>query len=673
MHRLLLLLPIAAALQAGTPIPGLMPLPTKVEPAAGALPIGAAVSATANLDDARLESAFDRLIARMTGQTGIAIQRVPPADPAHPTVRVECAGRGADYPALGEDESYRLDVAADGAHIAASTVDGALRGMETLLQLIAPGPNGFQIAAVHIEDRPRFPWRGLMMDVSRHWMPVEVVKRNLDAMAAVKLNVFHWHLADDQGFRVESKRFPRLAERGSDGHYYTQDQIRAVVAYARDRGIRVVPEFDIPGHTQSWFPGLPELAAGPGPFEIGRHFGVFDPVMDPSREETYAFIDEFIGEIAPLFPDPYFHIGGDEVNGKQWNQSPAVQAFAKEHGFKDTLAIQLYFSQRVHQILERHGKKMIGWDEILQPNLGEGTVVQTWRNQASLADSVRQGYRGILSWGYYLDHMKPASYLYTVDPLGGVAAQFSADEAARVLGGEACMWAELVDAETVDSRIWPRAAAVAERLWSSKDVTDADSMYTRMARISRVLEWTGIQHRSEYQPMLDRLAGECPAAPLRVLADASEATGLDQRHGSRYTTFTPLNRFVDALPAESELARALEQAAARLAANPGDAAAAQTLRVQFAVWAANDAALAPMLEGNALIEELKPLSGKLAMAGATGLRALDYLVAKRAAPKSWVAAQSAEMARMLKPNAEVVLAAARPVKLLLDALAKSGK
>ena len=176
---------------------------------------------------------------------------------------------------------------------------------------------------MHIEDRPRFPWRGLMLDVSRHWMPVEVVERNLDAMAAVKLNVFHWHLSDDQGFRVESRRYPRLQQLGSDGHYYTQDEIRRVVAYALDRGIRVVPEFDIPGHTTSWFPGYPELAGAPGPYAIGRHFGVFDPVMDPSREETYAFLDGFLGEMAALFPDPYFHIGGDEVNGKQWSQSPA--------------------------------------------------------------------------------------------------------------------------------------------------------------------------------------------------------------------------------------------------------------------------------------------------------------------------------------------------------------
>ena len=160
-------------------------------------------------------------------------------------------------------------------------------------------------------------------------MPVEVVERNLDAMAAVKLNVFHWHLSDDQGFRVESKRFPKLQQLGSDGHFYTQDEVRHVVEYARDRGIRVVPEFDMPGHTTSWFVGYPELASAPGPYPIERNWGIFQPTMDPSREETYAFLDQFIGEMAALFPDRYFHIGGDEVDATQWKQSASIQALAQ--------------------------------------------------------------------------------------------------------------------------------------------------------------------------------------------------------------------------------------------------------------------------------------------------------------------------------------------------------
>jgi hexosaminidase len=507
-----------------------------------------------------------------------------------------------------------------------------------------------------------------MLDVSRHWMPMAVVLRNLDAMAAVKLNVFHWHLSDDQGFRVESKLYPRLQQFGSDGHFYSQSEIRAVVEYARDRGIRVVPEFDIPGHTLSWFPGYPDLASGPGPYEIGRHFGIFDPVMDPSRESIYEFLDGFLGEMASLFPDAFFHIGGDEVNGKQWAQSPGVQAFAKQHGLGNTLALQLYFSQRVHRILTKYGKTMMGWDEILQPDLGPDTVIQTWRNPASLAESIRSGYRGILSWGYYLDHLSPARTHYAVDPQGGAAAELTPEQASRILGGEACMWAELVDSEMVDSRVWPRTAAIAERFWSAREITDADSMCDRLEAVSRQLEWTGVKHRANYLPMLDRLAGNRPAPAVRVLADAVEGLGLALRHSSHYTTATPHNRLADAARPDNESIRALEQAAAKAAANP--TAETGELHRAFAAWAANDAAFEALAKDNALLGELETLSRNLSALGETGLKALEYLRSGKPAPPGWVAAQSAELSRMAKPEAEVSLAAVRPVKVLLDKLTR---
>ena len=186
---------------------------------------------------------------------------------------IQCDARVEPVQQLGEDESYRLEITPQQARLTAPNPLGVLRGLETFLQLVEPGPKAFQVPVVDIEDHPRFPWRGLHLDVSRHWMPLEVVKRNLDGMAAVKLNVFHWHLSDDQGFRVESKRFPKLQELGSDGLYYTQDQVREVIAYARDRGIRVVPEFDMPGHTTSWLVGYPELASAPGPYQIERQMG----------------------------------------------------------------------------------------------------------------------------------------------------------------------------------------------------------------------------------------------------------------------------------------------------------------------------------------------------------------------------------------------------------------
>ncbi len=650
-----------------------MPLPVKMEPGPGKLAIdGSFTAGSTGAADARLEAALLRCAADIGRQTGIPMLHPQAADPARATLQASISQAGAEYPTLGEDESYRLDVTPDGARLSAATVDGALRGLATFEQLIVPGADGFQVAAVHIEDRPRFPWRGLMLDVSRHWMPIDVVLRNLDAMATVKLNVFHWHLSDDQGFRVESKRFPKLQEMGSDGHYYTQDQVRQVIEYARLRGIRVVPEFDIPGHTVSWFPGYPELASVPGPFEIGRHWGIYDPVMDPTRESTYRFLDAFIGEMAHLFPDSYFHIGGDEVNGKAWRQNEAIAQFAREHHLDIPNGLQTYFNQRVEKIVEKYGKIMVGWDEIVNPDLPAAAVIQSWRGNAALAKAAADGHRAILSWGYYLDHLSPASYHYGIDPLGGPAAQLSPDEAARILGGEACMWDEYADAETVDSRIWPRMAAIAERFWSPKDVTDVASMYDRLEQVSRRLDFTGIRHRADYAPMLARLAGERPDAPLRTLADACEALGLGGP-GSRsrarvYTSLVPLNRLVDAARPESELVRHLEAAATRHSAP--DLA---LLREQFQIWAANDTRFQKLADEDYFLDELRPLSRDLSELGTIGLKVLDDLAQNQPPSPDWLSAQTAELARIAKPQAEVRLAAVRPVKLLLDSFAAGAK
>ena len=300
---------------------------------------------------------------------------------------------------LGEDESYRLDVTSSGARLNAPTTLGVMRGLQTFLQLEQTTSAGFAVPAVSIEDNPRFPWRGLMIDVGRHFIPLDVLKRNLDGMAAVKLNVFHWHLSENQGFRIESKKFPKLQGMGSDGLYYTQDEVRDLIAYARERGIRVVPEFDMPGHATAWFVGYPELASGAGPYQIERQWGVFDPAMDPTREETYKFLDTFIGEMAALFPDQFFHIGGDEVNGKEWDANPKIQAFMRAHGLKDNNDLQAYFNQRVQKIVAKHGKTMLGWDEILRPDLPKSIVIQSWRGPDSLAEAAKQGYRGLLSSG----------------------------------------------------------------------------------------------------------------------------------------------------------------------------------------------------------------------------------------------------------------------------------
>jgi hexosaminidase len=633
--------------------PALMPLPAKAAPLDGKLAIDSVFRITiAGHTDPRLEAGVRRFIARVGRETGIPFT---PEKATAATLTVEIRDSGPADATLGEDESYRLDVSSSGAHLVAATTTGALRGLATFAQLIVPGPSGYQVAAIAIDDHPRFPWRGLMIDASRHWMPVQMIERNLDAMASVKLNVLHWHLSDDQGFRVESKRFPRLQELGSEGNFYTQQDVRHIVDYARARGIRVVPEFDIPGHATSWFTGYPELASAKGPYQIERKWGIFEPTIDPTREETYRFLEDLLAEMAALFPDPYFHIGGDEVKDTHWKQSPAIQDFEKTHGINGSHELQAYFNRRVQEILKKQGKTMIGWDEVLSPGLAPDTVIQSWRGQQSLAEAAAKGYRGLLSFGYYLDHIRPASYHYGIDPLDGAAKDLDEKLTARILGGEACMWVEYVDEETVDSRIWPRMAAIAERFWSPREVKDVESMYARLEPISRKLEWEGVKHRANYAPMLDRLAGGQPSGPVRVLADAVEPTEIQRRRDThRYTSLVPLNRLVDTAHPESELPRHPDHA---------------ELRVLFSMWSQNHALFLKLAHDNFLLEEAIPLSKNLAALGDIGLKALDYLQSGKPVPENWIKEQIAAVDGMKQPTAEVRLAAVRPVRELLDSLA----
>ena len=657
------------------PLPALMPMPASVSLAEGKLVIDGSFSVrVSGYSNPQLDDAVTQFTARVSRQTGIPI-----TGGEHAILTIECRSAAPDYPTLGEDESYQLEITRDGARLSAPSVTGVLRGLQTFSQLITPDARSFFVPALHIEDHPRFPWRGLMLDVSRHWMPMSVVLRNLDAMAAVKFNVFHWHLSDDQGFRVESKVFPKLQQLGSDGNFYTQAEVRRVIDYARNLGIRVVPEFDIPGHTTCWFVGYPELASAPGPFHIERRFGIFEPTLDVSSERVYTFLDSLLGEMAGLFPDPYFHIGGDEVLDREWRENPAIQAFCAKNGIKNSLELHAYFNRRVQQLLTKHGKKMIGWDEVLAPGLTNDVVIQSWRGQKSLRDAAQKGYRGILSFGYYLDHVNTAAFHYQADPLGAEAKELNPEQAALILGGEACMWTEYVTEETVDSRLWPRAAVIAERLWSRADVTDTDSMYKRLETVSRWLDWFGVKHRSDYARMLDRLAGGNPAPALRVLADSVEALGIDVRQEARhYSSFVPLNRLADVARPESESIRDLGESVGRLLSNPAERRQdIEAIRVQFTEWRENNDLLKPLFQSNFLLGEIAPLSENLSKTGAIGLRALQFLESGERAPADWVTEQKKELSRMEQPQAEVVLAAVRPVRALLDvvvqATAQGGK
>ena len=624
-----------------------MPWPASVTVQSGSVPIDRNFSISlsgAGGTDPRVKAAVERIPIRLTRQTGIPI-----------ALRIVAGGQGAtlnivveskDHKApqrLGDNERYSLQSSNGSVKLSADEPLGALRGIETFLQLVGQnttGSPGFSVPAVTVQDSPRFPWRGLSLDVSRHFIPLENVKRTLDGMAAVKLNVFHWHLSDDQGFRIESKKFPKLQQYGSDGMFYTQAQVRDVLAYARDRGIRVVPEFDMPGHAASWLPGYPQLASGPGPHEIVRTPGILTALIDPTKESTYKFMDGFVGEMAKLFPDEYFHIGGDEVDPKEWNVNPKIQAFMKKKGIADAKALQVYFNSRLLKIVTKHGKHMEGWDEVLQPNLPKDIVIQSWRGQESLWQAAREGYKGILSAGYYLDLMQPASQHYAIDPFvlppvrqaqlekqnKPIPQELNAEEQKNILGGEAAMWEELATPENLDAKLWPRLAAIAERFWSAQSVTDVNSMYARLGPTDHWLEWLGLTQRSNLELMRQRLAGSAPVGPLDLFASVLEPVKGYSRHAEKYSSFTPLNRLVDSIPPESNAAREFNEEVLNFLHSTSSEP--DTLVQKLTMWQENANAILPLLKNNSLLTENVPVAEAVVQLCEIGREAIASRTAK---------------------------------------------
>jgi hexosaminidase len=650
------------------PLP-IIPIPAKVVQGNGQLIVEHGVRFVyEGYNEPRLERAQERFAATLSREMGIPELPRSPLEPA--TLVIKTAGPSEAVQQLGEDESYHLEIKTTGALLTAPNPLGILHGLQTLLQLVHSTREGFAVAAMSIDDKPRFPWRGLMIDVGRHFMPLDVIRENLNGMEAVKMNVFHWHLSENQGFRIESKTFPLLHEKGSDGLYYTQEQVRDILAYARDRGIRVVPEFDMPGHATSWFVGYPDLASGEGPYQIERHWGIFDPAMDPTRESTYQFLDKFLEEMTALFPDAYFHIGGDECNGKEWDANPRIQTYMHSHQLADNAALQAYFTGRVQALVTKHHKITVGWDEVLQPNTPHDVVIQSWRGQDSLAEGARRGYRGILSAGYYIDLNQSAADHYVVDPFVNGKIALTPEQASRILGGEATMWSEFVTPENINSRIWPRTAAIAERLWSAQDVTDVDSMYLRLERLAQRLAVYDLSYRGNEAQMLSRLAGGKDSTALAVLASVVQPPRDYAREDLKpYDAFSPLNRLIDTVPPESDKGREFTAIATRIAkgtASPGDW---QTARRWLALWRDNDAALEPMLAKSDLTAELTPLSQNVSETARIGLLALDALENHLPEASATKEQQLAKLKELAKPQAVLLNMVVPGVELLL---AKAG-
>lgn len=594
------------------PLHNLMPMPKSIEFLDGEFVLEESFELRIDkFNSPNLKEYSTRFLKHLSNKTGFFFSNVYLDEKSNNTpaflISVEREGKLE----LRENESYYLEIKSNEIILKAESEFGAYHGFETLLQLLEVKNGNYIFPNVKIADEPRFPWRGLMIDVARHFMPVDVIKRNIDGMSAVKMNVLHLHLADDQGFRVESNTYPKLHEQASDGLYFSQAQIKDIINYAGKRGIRVVPEFDVPGHATSWIVAYPELASINSEYTLERNWGVFDPTLNPIKENTYTFLENLFSEMTELFPDDYFHIGGDENNGKSWNENPEIIKYKNINGFKTNIELQNYFSKRVLNILDKLNKKMIGWDEILVPGLPKNAVVQSWRGKGSLVYAAQNGYQVLLSNGYYIDLIKPTDEHYLNDPITA-DMNLTAQQEKMILGGEATMWAEYVTPETIDSRIWPRTAAIAERFWSPNSINDVDDMYKRLDKIEYHLEEYGLTHLKNRDMLLRRLTDNKNIKPLKILLTAIEPLkGYKRGSKKEYTSYSPLSRVVDASYPDPKEARIFNTNINTFLNDKSAISVYNNIVDQLEIWNSNHNKLAPIIEQSPILREIESLSKDL--------------------------------------------------------------
>ncbi|WP_316633769.1 family 20 glycosylhydrolase [uncultured Flavobacterium sp.] len=596
----------------------------------------------------RIFGGVTRFLRRLDGRTGIFFQQgfitklneVPTAE-----LQINCTKSGKI--GLYEDESYHLDIKQNQITINATSDLGALHGLETLLQMLQNNNNTFSFPISQVSDFPRFTWRGLMIDVSRHFQPIDVIKRNIDGLAAMKMNVFHWHLVDDQGWRIEMKKHPKLIELASDGMYYTQEEIKNIVKYADERGILVVPEIDVPGHGSAILTAYPEIGSkvitltggtsekniqgtAIATYGIERNAGIFSPTLDPSNPKTYQLLSEIFDEVCPLFPGAYFHIGGDENEGKDWDSNPKIQEFMKKNKLANNHELQTYFTMQLVPMLKKHGKQLMGWEEILTKNMSKDAIIHSWRGPnegmvagQSLINAVKKGYKTVLSNGYYIDLMYPVASHYLNDPMPK-GADLTAEEKARILGGEATMWTELTTSTTIDSRLWPRTAAIAERLWSAEDVTDLASMRKRLDVVSFRLEELGLTHIRNKAVILRNISNNQNIKSLNEFANVCEPLKGYTRNkgGTEYQMYSPFTLFADACGPDAKESLAFDDAVNQYLASKTPENKAKVTAF-FNKWIAVNKGLIELSENAPLVQPILPLSKKLNDASQELLLVLD--------------------------------------------------
>ncbi|OXB02621.1 beta-N-acetylhexosaminidase [Flavobacterium oncorhynchi] len=596
----------------------------------------------------RIFGGVTRFLRRLDGRTGIFFQQgfitklneVPNAE-----LQINCTKSGKI--GLYEDESYHLDIKQNKITINATSDLGALHGLETLLQMLQNNSSSFYFPVSKISDFPRFTWRGLMIDASRHFQPVDVIKRNLDGLAAMKMNVFHWHLVDDQGWRIEMKKHPKLIELASDGMYYTQEEIKNIVKYAEERGILIVPEIDVPGHASAILTAYPEIGSkvitltggtsekniqgtAIATYGIERNAGIFSPTLDPSNPKTYQILSELFDEVCPLFPGAYFHIGGDENEGKDWDENPKIQEFKKKNKLTTNHELQTYFTMQLVPMLKKHGKQLMGWEEILTKNMSKDAIIHAWRGPnegvvagQSLIDAVKKGYKTVMSNGYYVDLLYPIESHYLNDPMPK-GAVLSAEEKARVLGGEATMWTELVTPTTIDSRLWPRTAAIAERLWSAEDITDMTSMRKRLDVVSFRLEELGLTHIRNKAVILRNISNNQNIEALEEFSNVCEPLKGYKRNkgGTEYQMYSPFTLFADACGPDAKDSLAFNDAVSQYLANKTPENKAKVTAF-FTRWIALNKELTDLSANAPLVQPFLPLAKSLSDASRGLLLVLD--------------------------------------------------
>jgi hexosaminidase len=492
MYKLIALLLLAVTASAQLPIPALIPAPQTLEPATGAFAI------TAQTRLSILTPAPD--VRKMVTDN---LPGIPTTDIARPTKAITV--RLAPVAGVGP-EGYDLVVAPTGITLTAPEAAGLFYGLQTMRQLL-PVAKSFRdqsVPALHIRDQPRFGWRGLMLDVSRHFFDKSFVKRFIDQMAQYKFNVFHWHLTDDQGWRIQINSLPKLTEIGawrvprtgrwwdienpqpgelpSYGGFYTQDDIREIVRYAQERHITIVPEIDMPGHIMSAIAAYPNLTCGKKQVVVppnGKFYKLEDNTLNPCNDSTYLFIDKVFTEIAQLFPGPYIHVGGDEAYKGFWSSCEECKTTMAANNLKNVEELQSYFIKRVEKIVQSKGKKLIGWDEILEGGLAPDATVMSWRGMKGGIEAAKQGHPVIMTpyQFCYLDfYQGEASAEPSTYGINRLSTSYSFEpvpdsvDVSLILGGQGNLWAESVpNVRHAEYMIWPRAFALAEVLWSPKE------------------------------------------------------------------------------------------------------------------------------------------------------------------------------------------------------------